>query len=51
MNFEVSFKSVQDWATGGNGEITIVNKGDTQTDWSFNLTTSNFTIDDSFTLL
>jgi chitinase len=44
MQFEVSLALVQAWDNGGNGEITIKNKGSTLKNWSFQLSTSNYTI-------
>jgi chitinase len=44
MQFQISIVSTQMWDNGGNGQITIINNGSTQTNWQFQLTTTNFTI-------
>ena len=44
LNFEATLSVVESWNTGGNGNIKIKNLGSSVTDWSFNLTTTNFTI-------
>jgi chitinase len=44
LDFSVSLASTSNWATGGNGTITITNNGTPQTNWQFSLTTQNFTI-------
>lgn len=51
LNFRVAIKSTQFWGTGGNGQISITNNGTTPiTNWSFGLTTNNFTIDSLWSL-
>lgn len=45
LDLTVKIKSIQFWGNGGNGEISITNNGPiTLTNWSFQLTTQNFTI-------
>ena len=44
MNLQVSLNSDLHWGTGGNGTITIVNLGESITNWSLSLITKNFTI-------
>ena len=46
LNFEVTFVVKNSWGTGGTGTITIKNNGSPVTNWSFNLTTTNFVIND-----
>lgn len=50
MNFEISVKSTAFWETGGNAEIKIINNGSTQTGWSFDIETVNFTVDNFWKL-
>src|SRR3990170_6540767 len=45
MNLEVSFVSTSSRGTGGNGQITIVNKGGALTNWSFQVNTGTLTVD------
>ena len=44
MHFEISINSTENWKTGGNGLIKITNTGETVKDWQFQLSTSEFII-------
>lgn len=51
LNILVTIKSTQHWGSGGNGEITIVNASQNMiTDWNFQLSTTNFIIQNFWTL-
>lgn len=50
INFTVKIQSTSNWGTGGNGNITITNNGNSVSDWSFNLNTLNFVIQNFWAL-
>ena len=44
MQLTISITSVQNWETGGNGNISITNNGSTINNWQFQLTTQGYEI-------
>lgn len=49
LSLEVTLASMSSWVGGGNGMLTVKNLGSELSNWSFNLSTSNFVISELWT--